>query len=63
MANWQIYITWGILILIGFAVSGLSKQVEKFREEFQEFRELVRPEEERAPEFSLEDAGRMNSDD
>jgi len=61
MANWQIYVTWGILILIGFAISGLSKQVERFREEFQEFRELTLPEEE--PQFSPEDAGRMNSDD
>jgi len=63
MTNWQIYITWGILILIGFAISGLSKQVERFREEFQEFRELIRPEEERGPTFSLEDMARMNSDD
>lgn len=61
MANWQIYITWGILILIGFAVSGLSKQVERFREEFQEFRELVQPEEPDEPELSAEDAAKAGS--
>jgi hypothetical protein len=58
MANWQIYITWGILILIGFAISGLSKQVERFREEFQEFREPKKPEE---PELSAEDAAKAGS--
>ncbi len=49
MTNWQIYITWGILVVIGFAVIGLSKQVERFRDEFQEFRELMRPEEPKEP--------------
>jgi hypothetical protein len=61
MANWQIYVTWGILILIGFAVSGLSKQVERFREEFQEVRELIRPEEDNEPELSPEDAAKAGS--
>jgi hypothetical protein len=61
MTNWQIYITWGILVLIGFAVSGLSRQVERFREEFQEFRELIRPEEPEEPELSAEDAARAGS--
>jgi hypothetical protein len=61
MTNWQIYITWGILILIGLAVSGLSKQVERFREEFQEFRQLIRPEEPEEPELSTEDAARAGS--
>lgn len=53
MTNWQIYITWGILIVIGFAVIGLSKQVERFREEFQEFRELMRPEEPQEPDMRI----------
>lgn len=61
MTNWQIYITWGILILIGLAVSGLSKQVERFRKEFQEFRELIRPEKDNEPELLPEDAAKAGS--
>ena len=61
MANWQIYITWGILILIGFAISGLSTQVERFREEFQEFRELTISEEPDEPELRPEDAAKAGS--
>lgn len=61
MASWQIYTTWGILILIGFAVTGLSTQVERFREEFQEFRELVYPSLPKEPDLSPEDAAKAGS--
>jgi len=61
MANWQIYVTWGLLAFIGLAISGLSKQVEHFREEFQEFRELTISEESDEPELSAEDAAKAGS--
>jgi hypothetical protein len=61
MTNWQIYVTWGLLAFIVFAVTGLSKQVERFREEFQEFRELMRPSEPEEPELSAEDAAKAGS--
>jgi biopolymer transport protein ExbB/TolQ len=45
MTHTQLYITWGLLLLIVFAVASVGRQIELFREEFQEFREIVHPEE------------------
>jgi len=44
MSQTQLYITWGLLVLIALAISSVGRQIERFREEFQEFRELTHPE-------------------
>jgi hypothetical protein len=45
MTDTHLYITWGLLVLIVLAISSVGRQIDRFREEFQEFRELMRPEE------------------
>ena len=45
MTDTHLYITWGLLVMIVLGVANVGRQIERFREEFQEYRELVRPDE------------------
>ncbi len=43
MARWELYVTWGLLIIIALGVSGIAKQIENLRADFQDYRDSKEP--------------------